>query len=405
MCINYRIMILLALAGYLPGYTLADWKAQLNQHWNEAKQQSKALYQNYFENGDSICSKIITRELPGGKWEQLLEQLNQATGTLNAYKEAPDHAWFGTDKRTIRPDFNRQLDAIKNLLLQDTAAFSCLQKKQEITRSQAFIHASLSRQREKLLVSAGEDYQKVKQEISLMEQQLKALKNNIGEINRIIQQQLKAAGVILNLEQVDVLMSRVDAQNIIEMVVVFDLLKDVNRRLGELMKINQQDIQATRKYYAMHVIISEMVVSIQAAYLQQLDEQYLPRIRAIEARLDNMLEETRELAENAVGEHQQIYAGNIKAQQLSLKTAGLYKSDLQQQYKNIEDAKKLAEKDLQLADNTYQTVQVSLDLLTLLQSSRKAYQKLLAIQVPKIVPFSNQGIASEYQRLTGQLSP
>ena len=114
--------------------------------------------------------------------------------------------------------------------------------------------------------------------------------------------------------------------------------------------------------------------------------------------------ETSSLLRSATSNRQSVYQHNLQAQKLTLKTADLYYNHLQQQLKKIEQATKIAQKDLQMAKNTFETVQLSIELLNLIKTNRNNFQQLLQLQLPELVPLSNIAMEKEYQRLTIKLS-
>ncbi len=70
-------------------------------------------------------------------------------------------------------------------------------------------------------------------------------------------------GLDLDLEQIKVLLSRVDSENIIQMSVVFDVLKQITKQLMELTQSSGEEIKTAKKYYGMHVVLIEMVIHMQ----------------------------------------------------------------------------------------------------------------------------------------------
>ncbi|MBT6978223.1 MAG: hypothetical protein HN951_00115 [Flavobacteriales bacterium] len=99
-----------------------------------------------------------------------------------------------------------------------------------------------------------------------------------------------------------------------------------------------------------------------------------------------------------------IYQKNIKAQGLTIKTAKLYKDVLYGQKRKVMKASDNTRIDLDLAVNTYATVQISSDLLDVLKDSKQGFDVLMDLQVPDIVAFENTEMQRKFQELSMELS-
>ena len=103
-------------------------------------------------------------------------------------------------------------------------------------------------------------------------------------------------------------------------------------------------------------------------------------------------------------ERKTIYRKNIDAQNLTMKVANLYMSNLDQQRDKVSSAKEKASADYELANNTYDTVEVSANLMSLLKTSQDSFDALMKIQVPEIVPFENIEMQRKYEELSNMIS-
>ncbi len=63
-------------------------------------------------------------------------------------------------------------------------------------------------------------------------------------------------------------------------------------------------------------------------------------------------------------------------------------------------AQELVQKDLALAQNTYQTVEVSASLLVIIKTSKDSFDALISLQIPQIIPFENLNMQTKYQELS-----
>ncbi len=90
---------------------------------------------------------------------------------------------------------------------------------------------------------------------------------------------------------------------------------------------------------------------------------------------------------------------NLEAQQFTLQAADMYREYLEQQQQGLRDAREKLTGNLSVAENTYETVKISGDLLRVLRAS----DELFDLQVPELQPFENMELKREFEKLTTQL--
>lgn len=384
------------------------WQDTMNQSWEKAKGSTMDLYNDYFsDQKSSYCindQALSSSQNSDSKWEQLLNKLELSTKKLQQIKKAPNHSWFGEDKKSLAIEFNQLLDQTIQLLLEDSPSFSCWQKQQQLGRLKIQLQQQLTTARESLVLSTGDKKDDLEQKVADLLDNLAQLEKQKQQIKQEMRYALRSQGLNLSAEQLDMLLVRVDAKDIIKMTIIFDQVKAITRQLEKLMQTNEDNLSASKKYYAMYVVLSEMIVYIQNNYMSQLENSYLPGVQLIIDETQRIKSKTDALLKSAESHRKKVYINNIAAQQLTLKTANLYYTHLQQQLLKMENAAKISQQDLQMAKNTYETVQLSIELLNLIKTNRSNFQQLIQLQLPELVPISNIAMEKEYQRLTLKLS-
>ncbi len=171
------------------------------------------------------------------------------------------------------------------------------------------------------------------------------------------------------------------------------------------MQATSDNIKATKKYYTMFYILSEMIVFIQKRYIDTIDNLYIPKIDLIITNTRRIRRKSKLLlVETENTQNYDTLNSNIKEQTLTLTVANIYRKDLISQRKQIRDALDQSTLDLKVALNTLKTVQISFTLLSLMQESNKSFDSLLNIQLPRIIPFKNKAILNEYYKITEQIA-
>ena len=148
-----------------------------------------------------------------------------------------------------------------------------------------------------------------------------------------------------------------------------------------------------------------MIVYTQKQYLNKMDNIYLPKVTRIVNDAEAIQIKTKMLINSTKDANsKKILDSNYKSQVLSAKTASLYKKQLNQQHQKIQSALKKSNHDLQIALNTFKTVQISFTLLEVIKESRESFNSLLNIQLPELIPFENKEMALEYEKITQEIS-
>lgn len=74
----------------------------------------------------------------------------------------------------------------------------------------------------------------------------------------------KEVGVEISDEQLDIILSRVDGDDFIQMYLIADLLKQITGQLLDLMNANNEELSLAKKnYYGMHLVSIQLVVYVQ----------------------------------------------------------------------------------------------------------------------------------------------
>jgi hypothetical protein len=206
------------------------------------------------------------------------------------------------------------------------------------------------------------------------------------------------------MEQVDVLLTRIDGNDIIQMSLAMDTLKYVTAQILQLMKESNEELKQAKKYYGMHQVLLELVVYIQQKYIDKSNDIYLPKIEKLITDTANMIEETKVLkAKDEDPRRVSVYKHNIEALLWTLKVAKQYRLDLIHSRDRIVDAQKVAKANLRVSKNTYAAVSLSAELYDIVSESQEMYIRVSKIQVPDIVPFKNIQIKKKYRELTEKL--
>jgi hypothetical protein len=246
--------------------------------------------------------------------------------------------------------------------------------------------------------SLGKDIEETKKRIDLNREEIKQAKSEVLDA-------LKKAGIQLNPEQVDLLLDSVLSGDLVRLVAVFNSAKLIDLQLGKLMTASGENIGAARKYFAMHAALFALLVHAQDGLIAKIDNQYLPKLSAIERDIRAARVKTAELlkAENR-DDQKRALEGNRESQKLAEEAAKGYRRYLLQQREQVAKARQRATHDLRIADNTYETVEASFQLKILMQDSAASFEAIQKLEAPTFDQiFRNEELRREFESLTRKL--
>lgn len=220
-----------------------------------------------------------------------------------------------------------------------------------------------------------------------------------------IHQALAASGVELSSEQVELLLDSVLAGDLVRLAAVFNSAKLIDRQLAKLLTASGDNMNAARKYFAMHAALFAMLVHAQDTLIAKIDENYLPKLDEITKDVEVARRKTLELlkAENRPDQRRALEA-NRDSQKLAAEAAKGYRRYLMQQREQIIEARKRAAHDLRIADNTYETVEASFQLRNLMRDSSASFEAIQKLEAPTFEQiFRNEELRKEFENLTRRL--
>ncbi|MGE0022085.1 MAG: hypothetical protein AB7S70_00450 [Hyphomicrobium sp.] len=213
------------------------------------------------------------------------------------------------------------------------------------------------------------------------------------------------SGVDLAPDQLELLLDGVLSGDLVRLVATFHAAKLIDGQLAKLMTATAENPGAARKYFAMHAALFALLVHAQDATIRKIDTQYMPKLDAILKDLAAAKAKTIELmrAENRPDQQRALEA-NRDSQKLAEEAARGYRRYLAQQREQIAAARTRATHDLRIADNTFDTVEASLELRNLMRDSATSFEAIQKLEAPTFEQiFKNEELRREFENLTRKL--
>ena len=342
-------------------------------------------------------------------WLNIKDKLVEGSKLYEKKEKAPNSTLFFTKDKD---DYQDKIDDVLNDIIKALVNDNLLKYKEDIAK----IDKEIKRKEEKLAEYKEErvgaptksaihktkaDYDK---KIKNTQDEIAILKNKKEIIYNKLKRDFKNIGVNLDSKQIDILLDRVDGDDIIQMSLIMDVLKQITAQILELMRDSDEDLIQAKRYYGMHLVSLALVVHIEQKYIEKLDNIYIPKLDELIKKSQDIIYQTQiAIDKESSPSRRRVYESNLEAQQLTLKVAKLYKKHLLEAKNSVLKAQESAKKNLALAENTYSTVSLSSSLYNLIKENEAMLTKISQIQMPNIVPFENIQIERKYKELTKKM--
>lgn len=242
-------------------------------------------------------------------------------------------------------------------------------------------------------------------DIETSQKKIEANRAEIAAAKAEIHTSLGQSGIELAPDQVDLLLDSVLSGDLVRLVATFNAAKLIDGQLAKRMNATGENINASRKYFAMHAALFALLAHAQNATINKIDTQYLPRLDAILKDIAAAKQRTADLlkADNRPDQKRALEA-NRDSQKLAEEAAKGYRRYLAQQREQIAAARTRAAHDLKIADNTFETVEASFQLRTLMRDSSTSFEALQKLEAPTFDQiFKNEELRREFENLTRKL--
>lgn len=247
----------------------------------------------------------------------------------------------------------------------------------------------------------------IDEEIADLNKRIEQNRIEIQNAKLEVQAALHESGIEVSGDQLELLLGSVLGGDLIKMVAAFDASRKIDERLADLMTASGGEIKTSRRYFAMHAALFAMLVHAQNHVIDKIDQVYLKRMDNILSEIRRARAETRRLLRGDNREDQtRVLNANLKAQDFSERVAIFYRDYLKNQRQQLHIARMRSKRDLQIADNTYSTVEASFQLRALIDDAKSSFKALQMLEAPGFEEvFKNKELREEFENLTEKLVP
>lgn len=354
---------------------------------------------------DSLPSYLVE------KWGSLTGTLSDALSLRDRQEKLPASAWFGADRTSNARKIDELLDRALEILVQGQAGDlrrQALELRTEIPKLR--LEADGLRNRR---ISAPESSRlpwvrtraKIDERLSELDGEIADRERALSAVDAQLAEALRALGLQLDDRQIDVLLSSVTGDDLLQNAVVFANVRVVVEKLAELSREDRDNLEVNRRYSGLYLVLNDLLIHTREELVRKIDGEYKPRLGEIGKEAEALRREALAKASQTgySDAQKKSFALNAESNAMTLRVAGLYMQLLDSQRKGILDNLADLRRNRDLAENTYRTVRSSGDLRNLIRSGLELFDSIHALAMPEILPFENEAIRREFEEINKRL--
>ena len=336
----------------------------------------------------------------------LIDEFESVLELDEKIENLPDSAWFGSDKKSTKKEIENLINsALEILEISDLVEMK--EKLRRIERRIEFAKKRISEYRNKMLSAPIDSWfrttvkgfqEKIKLEENLIREQKKEKRETKEKINLL----LSSSGLELNKEQLEMLLSSVIGDDIISMASVFKNLKNITIQFYGLSKENQENVEEARRYYGIYMVSLQVLEQMYKKFIDTIENSHIPKIDTFIKQAENNIIDANKGIKSKLGDID-ILKANISSNLLTKKVAETYKKYLFWQKDTIEKREKKLQKNIYTSRNTYKTVKLSHQVITLLNRGMKDFDTLLNLKMPEFAVFKSSEMKKTFLNLSLRL--
>lgn len=370
-----------------------------------------------FAKTDNVSQPEVSAEnLPEAvaeNWGKLTDTLGDALTLRDKQETLPKSSWlpFREDQKTNGAKINALLDRALSILINGDAA--------EVRKSASDIRDRIAKQREELddlrnkRITAPEKSSlpwkltkaKADDKIARLQEEISDNEESLNTINAKLAVALKEIGLELDASQTDILLNSVTGDDLMNNAVVFSNVKIVVEKLEELAQSEDNNLEITKRYTGMYLVLNDLLLHTQEELVRKIDEEYKPQLKGIITDAESLRKDalTRSNQDVYSKDQRSGFAANAQSNALTIQVANLYIDLLDTQKRGTLDSIKSLRLNRDLAENTYKTVRSSAELRGLIRTGLKVFDTLDTLKMPELKIFESGVLRLEFEEISRRL--
>ena len=349
--------------------------------------------------GTNLVSRLT--DSVAANWGKLSALSSRAMTLRSEMKGLPEKAWFVADKGSHRELIYDKVMSIRKILL-PTNSQELMQKVDDLDRRIAEIDRDLHKENARDVFCSAKGKRKDAPLLKLREKRQR-LASKREEAVRVVLSELEALGLRLSggAEQI---LFMADAHDLVDAVIVLKGIGIVVENLRALMATG--DVASAKRYFGMYVVMVEAQKACFDIYLDKCRRgEWRAKLAEIESEAGSLRQTALASAKDmSFSDHQRSgFARNAEVNEVTMKACSAYVKILDQHEAVIRAKAVEAAKMLLLAENSYCTVSLTDEFLSLIKSNQDSFEALLQLELPPL-EVVNDSFQAEFVALTHRIT-
>ena len=345
------------------------------------------------------------------EWDKLTNNLLKALDLKDENETLPESAWFGKDKSSNNKRINKLLDIAVKILMQGKP-LDLRKQAAELRAKGAELRAEADKLRNKRITAPEKSSlpwsstrSSIDKNLAELEQSIKDNENALRQLDESLAGAMREIGLELTQEQIDVLLSSVTGDDLLQNTVILANVKKVVEKLADLSKGDNSNLDINRRYTGMYLVLNDLLIYTQSGLVNKIDRDYRPRLEKIITEADAVRRDalSKSRSKNYNDAQRGTFKLNAEANEMTIKVARLYIELLKTQRTSINNNLKDLIKNRDVAESTYRTVKSSGDLRNLIHSGLELFDSIHALSMPELQPFESDAMRREFEEINKRL--
>lgn len=314
----------------------------------------------------------------------------------------PESAWIFSDKQSQRRKIHEKLMDIRKLLL-STNAQTIMERIDDIDDCVADIDEDIREENEKRVLRPDKRA-KIDEVLGKLREKRRALMVQREAAAKTVLKELDALGLRMSGRAAEQCLFTVNVGDLIDNIIVAKNIGVVVENLKELLATG--DVTAAKRYFGMYVVMVEVQKACFDEYLDKSRNGEW-RMRLAQIGIDASAERQKALElvqdESFTEQQRAAFRRNAEVNAATMQAVEAYVKILDSHEAIIQKKAEEADRMLRVAENSFKTVSLADDFLSLVKSNQDAFDALLQLQLPPIEIFDDTSLQAEFTALTKKL--
>ena len=354
---------------------------------------------------DTNATHVIIHELRESvldNWGKLSKWCRKTTMLHAEMPSLPDSAWFSSDKNSQRKKIHEKLMDIRKLLL-STNAQTIMERIDDIDECIADVDEDIRGENEERVLRPDKR-DKIDEALGKLREKRRVLMAQREMAAKTVLKELDALGLRMSGRAAEQCLFTVNIGDLIDNIIVAKNIGIVVENLRELLATG--DVTAAKRYFGMYVVMVEVQKACFDEYLDKSrNGEWRRRLAQICADASAERQKALELVQDESFTEQQraAFRRNAEVNAATIQAVEAYVRILDSHEAIIQKKADEAERMLRVAENSFKTVSLANDFLSLVKSNQDTFDALLQLQLPPIEIFDDTSLQAEFTALTKKL--